>query len=144
MLRDAALLRLCLFAACAADPPSACEAPPQRMADDSPTTRSVSPLPRASDALFDALARCPTADEMRAQLEAGLTRQELHIRGFDDATIAECIDNLIAAALDSRKQPDRPRVRARLDESADLFVAVQREAMVRRYAGAASCLPPVR
>lgn len=90
------------------------------------------------------LAACATAEEMRAHLVAGLTRQELQFVGFDQVTIAECVDHVVAATLEARRQPNDAQVRSRLSEWNALYLAARREAEVRRTAGAATCLPPVR
>ena len=96
---------------------------------------------RRTDTSLPAFA---TAEQMRAHLVAGLTRQELQFVGFDQVTIAECVDHVVAATLEARRQPDDAQVRSRLSEWNALYLAARREAEVRRTAGAATCLPPVR
>lgn len=94
--------------------------------------------------MIDTLAALRTADEMRAPLGDGLTANELHHLGFDQVTIAECIDRVVAAALHDRASAGSDEARKRLLDCLDLYFAATREAAVRRSAGAASCLPDVR
>jgi len=94
--------------------------------------------------MIDTLASLRTADEMRACLRDGLKEGEINYVGFDQVTIAECIDQVVSAALDDRARAGSQVARRRLTESLDLYFAVMREAAVRRSAGAASCLPHVR
>lgn len=201
MIRDVALVGLCLFAACAGSAPPAEQTTPPRRATDSPLVAGAeqpepraqepqdrepagktqqpleppSPLPRPvprpdsrgqllhpiehpadwqqTVSIDDrgrvrrtdtSLAAFATAEDMRAHLEAGLTLQELQFVGFDKVTIADCVDHIVAASFEARRQPDDPKVRSRLSEWNALYLAARREAEVRRTAGAATCLPPVR
>jgi len=102
---------------------------------------------RASDpvtALLSSLTDLKTADEIRSQLAAGLEEKELNHVGFDQVTIAQCMDDVTSAVLDTRERPRDPLVLERLSDSVALYLAARREAAVRRVAGAASCLPPMR
>ena len=90
------------------------------------------------------LARLPTRDEMRSHLEEGLEANEVNYRGFDQVTVAECIDRVVAAAMDDRANPDSQMARARLVESLDVYFDAKREARIHRWAGAAPCQPFLR
>ena len=94
--------------------------------------------------MSDMLAKWRTADEMRAGLMTGLTASELDHVGFDQVTIADCIERVVQAALHDRSNAGSQEVRKRLTLSMDLYFAAMREAAVRRFAGAASCMPHVR
>jgi len=189
MLRDVALIGLCLFAACAGSASPAEQTTPPRRATDSPLLAGVEqakprvqepqrqepagktpvappdprdqmlhPVDRPADSqqmwIIDdhgtvrrtdtSLPAFATAEQMRAHLVAGLTRQELLFVGFDQVTIAECVDHVVAATLEAQRKPDDAQVRSRLSEWNALYLAARREAEVRRTAGAATCLPPVR
>jgi hypothetical protein len=132
---------------------TACVAPSRENAPDAPLQESKMIDSRAwlrlhglmtQGALIDTLARFQTADEMRAYLRAGLTKNEINYVGFDQVTVAECIDRVVAAAMDDRSKPGSQEIRARLDESLEIYFAAIDEAAVRRTAGAAPCLPFIR
>lgn len=201
IVRDVALVGLCLFAACAGSvPPAEQTIPPRRATDSSVLAGAQQPEPREQEPqrqeppsktqqrleLPPPLPRpvprpdsreqllhpieCPadsqqivsmddrgrvrrmdtslpafaTAEEMRAHFEAGFTRQELQFVGFDKVTIAECVEHIVAASFEARRQPNDPKVRSQLSEWNALYLAARREAEVRRTAGAATCLAPVR
>lgn len=94
--------------------------------------------------LIDTLASLRMADEMRACLRDGLEESELHHVGFDQVTIAQCIEDVVMAAMHDRSGAGGPQARIRLTESLQVYFAAMREAAVRRSAGAASCLPWLR
>jgi hypothetical protein len=134
MLRSVALILLWTMAACsgAARPPAPRD-----------PSRSLAEL-QAGERLNQSLSDCKTAEELRANLAAGLSRQELARIGFDEVSLAQCIELLIPAILAYRARPEDPAARERLGDTAGQFLVAQREAMVRRTAGAASCLPTMR
>lgn len=94
--------------------------------------------------MIGTLAGLRTADEMRACLGDGLGESELNHVGFDQVTIAACIDDVVLAAMEDRARAGSPETRTRLTKALELYFAAMREARVRRSAGAASCLPLVR
>jgi hypothetical protein len=94
--------------------------------------------------MIEQLIGLTTASAMRAWLQSGLTERELNRVGFDEVTIAQCIDRIAAAELARRAQPADQLVLDRLDDAVDLYYAAVREAYVRRDAGAASCIPVMR
>ena len=90
------------------------------------------------------LATLGTADDMREYLRTGLRENELRRVGFDQVTIAECIERVVASALEDRSSRGALPARRRLTESLATYFDAVHEAMVRRSAGAASCLPHMR
>lgn len=126
----------------------AAEAEPEDVADKIRSARfhwdaTQAPPPRFTEEFWSVELASLTADEMRVHLTAGLAKNELNHVGFDQVTIAECVDRVVAAGLDHRARGDRPS-RDRLLNAIDLYLAAKREALVRRHAGAASCLPGTR
>ena len=101
------------------------------------------PPPRFTEEFWTVELASLTADEMRVYLTAGLAKNELDHVGFDQVTIAECVDRVVAAALDHRARGDQP-TRTKLLNAIDLYFAAKQEAFVRRTAGAASCIPGPR
>ncbi|HEX5054003.1 MAG TPA: hypothetical protein VFZ65_19650 [Planctomycetota bacterium] len=125
--RTVAPLLLLGLAGCAAKP---AEAPPAML---SPAWLTM-----------DTLADLRTGEQMRAYLGAGLAERELDHVGFDQVSLAQCIEQVVAAALDDRARPGDEPTRRRLVDAVELYLDVMQETTVRRTAGAASCLPPVR
>lgn len=128
------------FAACAGTsavpvvPPAASE----------PAVARPAQLPPAAAHALRSLLDCETAVEMRAWLAGAFTPSERKVLGYDQVTLDECIDRVAAAVLDLRQRPDDRRVHDRFADAMDLYSRSQREAMVRRSFGAASCLPQIR
>jgi len=83
-------------------------------------------------------------DAARTCLQDRLSKEDLHHVGFDQVTLAQCIDQLLGALETQRQQPDAPGATSEVRDAADAYLAARREAIVRRTAGAASCLPPMR
>jgi hypothetical protein len=83
-------------------------------------------------------------DAARTRLQDRLTEEELHHVGFEQVSVAQCIDRLLDALESQRQQPNAPGARGELRDAAHDYLAAQEEALVRRTAGAASCLPPLR
>jgi hypothetical protein len=125
---------------CAGTPVQGNGGTPVQSAQPSPATAPADAVRR----LLGSLADCKTADEIRTQLAAGLEERELQHVGFDQVTIAQCIDSVAQAVLDLRDRPGDQLVFRQLADSVDLYHSAWREAMVRRRAGAASCLPTIR
>lgn len=94
----------------------------------------------AAQMLITILTDCATAAEMRRELVVGFDERELRRVGFDDVSLLECIDRIIEATVWLREQPaDRAR-QAQLGDAGILFFSARQEAIVRRRAGAASCI----
>ena len=93
---------------------------------------------------IDELARIQTGDEMRVHLREGLEPNDINYVGFDQITVAQCIDRVVAAAMDDRSNPGSQQARARLVESLEIYFDAKREAVIRRMAGAAPCQPYLR
>ena len=108
-----------------------------------PTLRD-DPTAFARAFLMQDLGQCRTAVELRTCLEADLPRSDLHYVGFDQVTIAQCIDNIIPALETNRVRPDDARAQATMSEWIDCYVAAVREARIRRSIGTQSCLPFIR
>lgn len=98
----------------------------------------------ATSRVIEALAGLRTEAEMRACLRDGRTDAELGYVGFDQVSVAECIEQVVAAVREDRARPGSQETYRRLTRAVDLCVAATREAAIRRSAGAAPCLPPVR
>lgn len=97
-----------------------------------------------ASAVAERLTSLPTADAMRAFLRGGFEARELERVGFDQVTLAACIDDVVAAALAARADGATEANRQRLTETVQAYADASREAAVRRAAGAASCLPTTR
>lgn len=82
-----------------------------------------------------------SADDVRAHLRRGLREDELERIGFDELSIAECIEQIVAALEQERLARGDPGVCARLREWETLYIAVVKDASLRRCIGAASCIP---
>ncbi|HEX6811318.1 MAG TPA: hypothetical protein VF384_06825 [Planctomycetota bacterium] len=102
------------------------------------------PGPDPAARLLEVLGGCQTEAERRVFLERDFGRRELRFVGFDQVSIAESIDRILAAFRDDQQRPGDPAVRARMADSADLYLTVRRESRIRRYAGTAPCLPVIR
>jgi hypothetical protein len=112
---------------------------------------SLGAQPEHSDArlsqasfMIETLATLRTPEEMGAFLKDGLQESEISRVGFDQVTIAECVDRVVSSALEDRSSRGAPQARKQLTESLEAYFAAVREAMVRRSAGAAPCLPYMR
>lgn len=107
-------------------------------------TERASTGPFSGPEMSARLADLATAPAMRLRLAAGLTDRELNHVGFDEVTIAQCIDRIVAAELARRGRPEDQLVLGQLDDAVGLYHAAKREAYVRRGAGAANCIPVMR
>jgi hypothetical protein len=129
---------------------AACTGAASQPAAAAPRQRPVAPLPRTDSAMSQAtlllqeLVGCKDAAEMRVCLEAGLPPRELLHVGFDQVSLAQCVDRVIAAFEGSRQRPGEARVRERVADAVDAYLAARHEAAVRQSAGKATCLPWVR
>jgi hypothetical protein len=90
------------------------------------------------------LERLSTPDEVRDYLQTGLETHELTHVGFDQVTIAQCMDDVVSALEDHRQHHGDAVAAKTLTDAAAAYLAARAEAAVRRVAGAATCLPPPR
>jgi hypothetical protein len=104
-----------------------------------PTSEPAAPPSRLA-VVTNQLLECRTSAEMRTLLAGGMPERELQRFGFDQVTLAECIDCVLVCAAAFRERPEDPVVAAKLADSVDLYLAVQRDINVGRTAGAASCI----
>ena len=137
------MLAICC-AACAGTPPQ-----PSEPRDSHPLAAEAEraardPAVLVRDWLLRDLKELPTAEKQRARLEGDVGWHDLERVGFDDVSIAQCIDNIVAALAEMRRQPADKHDEAKLSEWLDLYLGAKREALVRRHAGAANCLPYIR
>jgi hypothetical protein len=77
-------------------------------------------------------------------LAQDLHPRDLDYRGFDEVSVGESLEAVLAAWDASRAAPDDRDRRARLTDEVAWFARVRRDLAVARTAGAASCLPDVR
>ncbi len=96
------------------------------------------------DLLLASLADYATAATLRQRLAGDLRPEELRHVGFEEVSIDQCIEGVTTAILHVREQPGDAQGQQALWTAADLYLRAQREAFVRRRAGAASCLPEMR
>lgn len=87
------------------------------------------------------LAQFDSADDLRAHLAGGWRDGELRYVGFEQVSLGACIDRVVATTLAERANAGDADARRQSDDDLDLYLAVLREAQVRRSAGAAPCLP---
>ena len=113
---------------------------PQRLTLHQPEPRMAAVVPSWPDAWFEALLATTGPDEARDFLRAGCDESELRYRGFDGVTLGDSIDAVVGELPAYRALP-RPDLRAPLVREVDVYWALQDEVIVRRTAGAGSCLP---
>jgi len=122
--------------------PASCSAPTPAVPPVRESAQSIVDL--QTSWMLETLARLHTQDEMRVCLGDGLPESELRHVGFDQVTLAECIDQVVQAALVDRASEGAPQTRRALTDSLQGYFAAMHEARVRRSAGAAPCLPYMR
>lgn len=128
VLRNVTRVMLIALAACAGTP--------------SHPARDPAVMARAF--LMQDLRALKAPDEIRTRLKADLAQVELGYVGFEGVTLAKCIDDLVTEVLRSGAQQGDASESATLTASMDLYLAVLREARVRRSIGRDSCLPTIR
>jgi len=117
--------------ACAVPPRTDGSSPPVPVATPKPGVDELDP---EAAAVLQLLSSMHTADEMRDFLAEGFTEAELNRVGFDEVSLAQCIEDVVQA------------VTTKASANAALLgcLALRRECIVRRRAGKAPCLPVVR
>ncbi len=125
-------LSLVWIAAACASPPTVRPQPPREPALPSPER----------DFLIKALAPAEDRGSLRMLLRADFDRSELDRVGFDGISLTACIDDVVAAVLAARAAPEDPAAGAQLARAVDDYLVVRRDLLVRRRAGAASCIQP--
>jgi hypothetical protein len=85
-----------------------------------------------------------TAAEMRASLRAGLAERDLQLGAFDAPTLGECIEHVVAAAMEDRAHDGSAPTRHALSAAVREYLQARHWVGLHRSAGAAPCLPPAR
>ena len=138
------LLSPLLLAGCAGSPPAAEPRPAVSSSTSAPTPRPPRSASWQRPGVQVDLTDCADATAVRNRLRLDFTQRELDFVGFDEVSLARCIEDLVAAELAWRTKPDEPTLAARRGAAIDAWVAAATEARFRRVAGAASCIPPPR
>lgn len=149
-IQTAALLALSCFAACNVGRPKLPAVPPrssplERKQVDAPPP-SLQPtffLPLQVALITDGVAALQPGRDVRAELHEGFLESELTYVGFDQLSLAGSVDRVVGALHVAVSKPADPAAAKALRASVDLYLAVRRDVVVRRYIGRASCLPTI-
>jgi hypothetical protein len=94
--------------------------------------------------VLEALAALTTRAEMRAYLAAGFAERDPQLGAFDAPTLGECIERVVAAAVEDRAHDASAPTRHALSAAVREYLQARHWVGLHRSAGAAPCLPPAR
>ncbi len=94
--------------------------------------------------MLEELTVLTAAAEMRESLRAGLAERDLQLGAFDAPTLGECIERVVAAAMEDRAHDGSAPTRHALSAAVREYLQARHWVGLHRSAGAAPCLPPAR